>query len=181
MLDNFSKVIGAHSIKFGGTLRFNMSAWKNIGSNGSFSFNGSETGIDFADYLIGAPNSFSQGQGYTSNGRNLYFGLFGQDSWRARQNLTFNFGLRYEIATPWWEEHNEIQSLEAGLQSVVFPGSPTGWVFPGDPGIPKDAGSHPLRECGAAGWSRLLSACARGFSGQVDRWSGEQQYPRQLG
>ncbi len=102
-----------------------------------YSFNGSETGIDFADYLIGAPNSFSQGQGYTSNGRNLYFGLFGQDSWRARQNLTFNFGLRYEIATPWWEEHNEIQTLVPGLQSVVFPGSPTGWVFPGDPGIPK--------------------------------------------
>ena len=137
VLDNFSKVIGAHSIKFGGSYRFNMSAWKNIGSNGSFSFNGSETGIDFADYLIGAPNSFSQGQGYTSNGRNLYFGLFGQDSWRARPNLTFNFGLRYEIATPWWEEHNEIQSLLPGLQSVVFPGSPTGWVFPGDPGIPK--------------------------------------------
>ena len=33
-LDNFSKVIGAHSIKFGGSYRFNMSIWKNLGSNG---------------------------------------------------------------------------------------------------------------------------------------------------
>ena len=81
--------------------------------------------------------TIQQGQGYASNGRNLYFGLYGQDSWRLRSNLTVNFGLRYEIATPWWEEHNEIQTLVPGVQSLVFPGSPTGWVFPGDPGIPK--------------------------------------------
>jgi hypothetical protein len=137
VMDNFSKVIGTHNIKFGGSYRFNMSLWKNLGSNGSYSFNGNETGIDFADYLIGAPNSYSQGQGYASNGRNIYFGLFAQDSWRVRPNLTVNYGLRYEIATPWWEQHNEIQTLVPGLQSVVFPGSPTGWVFPGDPGIPK--------------------------------------------
>jgi hypothetical protein len=136
-MDNYSKIIGAHSLKFGGSYRFNMQIWKNLGSNGAYNFNGSETGIDFADYLIGAPQAYQQGQGYASNGRNLYFGLYGQDSWRLRSNLTVNFGLRYEIATPWWEEHNEIQTLVPGLQSLVFPGSPTGWVFPGDPGIPK--------------------------------------------
>ena len=32
--------------------------------------------------------------------------------------------------------HNEIQTLVPGLQSLVFPGSPVGWVFPDDPGIP---------------------------------------------
>ena len=180
-MDNYSKIIGAHNLKFGGSYRFNMQIWKNLGSNGNYGFNGSETGIDFADYLIGAPQNYSQGQGYASNGRNLYFGLYGQDSWRLRSNLTVNFGLRYEIATPWWEEHNEIQTLVPGLQSVLFPGSPTGWVFPGDPGIPKTLA--PIRYGNVA--PRLGSAYSPatrdGFLGQVDRWSREQQSSHQLG
>ena len=136
-LDNYSKVIGRHTMKFGGDARYTQQIWKNLGSNGSYNFTGSETGIDFADFLIGAPTGYSQGQGYPSNGRDLYVGGYGQDSWRVRPNFTLNYGLRYEVATPWWEQHNEIQTLVPGLQSQVFPGSPTGWVFPGDPGIPK--------------------------------------------
>jgi len=136
-LDNFSKVVGRHTMKFGGDTRYTWQIWKNLGSNGAYTFTGSETGIDFADYLIGAPTGYQQGQGFPSNGRNFYLGGYGQDSWRIRPNITLNYGLRYEIATPWWEKHNEIETLVPGLQSQVFPGSPTGWVFPGDPGIPK--------------------------------------------
>ena len=140
-LDNYSKVIGRHTMKFGGDVRYTEQIWKNLGSNGAYNFNGNETGIDFADFLIGAPNYYQQGQGYPSNGRNLYVGGYGQDSWRVRPNVTVNFGLRYEVATPWWEEHNEIQTLYPGVQSRVFPGAPEGWLFPGDavPGgvIPK--------------------------------------------
>ncbi|HZT69053.1 MAG TPA: carboxypeptidase regulatory-like domain-containing protein [Terriglobia bacterium] len=142
-MDNFSKVLGTHTIKFGGQLRFNQLTEKNLGSNGSFSFNGSETGIDFADFLIGAPNNYSQGQGFPSYGHSHYIGLFGQDSWRLRQDLTLNYGLRWDVSSPWSEEHNEIQTIVPGLQSLTFPGSPVGWVFPGDPGIAK--GLAPIR------------------------------------
>jgi hypothetical protein len=45
--------------------------------------------------------------------------------------------LRYDVSSPWWEKYNEIQTLIPGEQSVVFPGAPTGWVFPGDPGVPR--------------------------------------------
>jgi hypothetical protein len=142
-MDNFSKVLGTHTIKFGGQLRFNQLTEKNLGSNGSFSFNGSETGIDFADFLIGAPNNYSQGQGFPSYGRSHYFGLFGQDSWRVRRDLTLNYGLRWDVSSPWSEEHNELETIVPGLQSLTFPGSPLGWVFPGDPGIAK--GLAPIR------------------------------------
>jgi hypothetical protein len=135
-LDSFSKVIGTHTIKFGGQYRYNQLTEKNLGSNGSFSFNGTETGNDFADFLIGAPAGYSQGQGFPSYGREHGFSLYAQDSWRARSNLTINYGLRYEVSSPWSEEHNEIETIIPGEQSVVFPGSPTGWVFPGDPGVP---------------------------------------------
>ena len=53
-----------------------------------------------------------------------------------KSNLTFNYGLRYDVSAPWKEKYNQIQTLIPGEQSVVFPGSPTGWVFPGDPGVP---------------------------------------------
>jgi Carboxypeptidase regulatory-like domain len=143
VLDNFSKVVGTHTIKFGGQYHYNQLE-ENLSNvaNGDFFFgtgiNGgnSETGVDFVDFLLGAPSSFIQGQSYPSYGRNFYFGLFAQDSWRIKSNLTFNYGLRYDVSAPWHEKFNEIQTMVPGLQSLVFPGSPTGWVFPGDPGIP---------------------------------------------
>jgi hypothetical protein len=144
ILDNYSTVIGTHTLKFGGQYHFDQLEEDLIDnvSNGNFffgsNFNGqpSETGSDFTDFLLGAPSQFVQGQSYPSYGRNFYFGLYGQDSWRVKSNLTFNYGLRYDVSSPWKEKYNQIQTLIPGEQSVVFPGSPTGWVFPGDPHVP---------------------------------------------
>jgi hypothetical protein len=135
-IDNYRKIIGRHTISIGGQFRYNQLVEYNLGSNGDFTFDGSETGNDFADFLIGAPASYSQGQGYPSYGRSRYFGLYGQDSWRLRSNITINYGLRWDVSRPWSELHNEIETLIPGVQSLVFPGAPTGWLFPGDPGVP---------------------------------------------
>lgn len=142
VLDNFSKVVGTHTIKFGGQFHFNQLE-ENLSNvaNGNFFFGSnfsgqpSETGSDFVDFLLGAPSQYVQGQSYPSYGRSYYFALYGQDSWRVRPNLTFNVGLRYDVSTPFWEKYNEIQTIIPGEQSVVFPGSPKGWLFPGDPGV----------------------------------------------
>jgi hypothetical protein len=144
VVDNFSRAIGTHNIKFGGQFHFNQLE-ENLSNvaNGNYFFGSafsgqpSETGSDFVDFLLGAPASYVQGQSYPSYGRSFYMGLYGQDSWRAGPNLTLNFGLRYDVSSPWWEKYNEIQTLIPGEQSVVFPGSPKGWVFPGDPGVPR--------------------------------------------
>ena len=56
---------------------------------------------------------------------------------RVTPRLTLNYGLRYEVTTPWYEAQGQLETIVPGLQSKIFPGSPTGWVFPGDPGIPK--------------------------------------------
>src|SRR6202046_5399202 len=144
VVDNYSKIIGTHSLKLGGQFHIDQleeDLLDNV-SNGNFffgsNFNGqaSETGSDFADFLLGAPSQFVQGQSYPSYGRNFYFGLYAQDSWRVKSNLTFNYGLRYDVSSPWKEKFNQIQTLIPGEQSVVFPGSPLGWVFPGDPHVP---------------------------------------------
>jgi len=134
--DNFSHVIGAHTVKIGGELLFSqVNALANVQSNGTFSFFGSETGNDFADFLIGAPSFYKQGDAQAFYNRNHYGALFGQDSWRIRPNLTFNYGLRWDVIMPWYEKFNQIQTLVPGQQSVVFPGAPAGLVFPTDPGI----------------------------------------------
>jgi len=137
--DNYSRLVGTHSLTFGGSFHYTQLAEQlhNI-ENGYFFFNTtSETGVDFADFLLGAPGTFQQGQTPAANTRSYYLGAFAQDSWRARSNLTVNYGVRWDVISPWWEQHNEIETLKLGLQSVKFPNSPRGWVFPGDPGIPK--------------------------------------------
>jgi hypothetical protein len=144
IVDNYSRIVGTHTLKFGGQYHYDQLEEDLIDnvSNGNFFFGSnfsgqpSETGVDFVDFLLGAPSSYVQGQSYPSYGRNFYFGLYGQDSWRVKSNLTFNYGLRYDVSSPWKEKYNQIQTLIPGEQSVVFPGSPIGWVFPGDPGVP---------------------------------------------
>src|SRR5947199_117882 len=59
--DNFSKVVGKHTLKFGGDIRYIQVNERNTyTSNGWFTFDGGETGNDFADFLLGAPDLFNQ-------------------------------------------------------------------------------------------------------------------------
>ena len=104
--------------------------------NGSFAFNGSETGVDFADFLLGVTSSYTQGQADSFYNRNLYMSAFVQDSWKATSQLTVNYGVRWDRIRPWREKYNQLQTLVKGEQSQVFPGAPEGLVFPGDPGVP---------------------------------------------
>ena len=104
--DNFSKVLGKHTLKIGGKYSFNdfYEPMPLVGGNGFISFNGTETGIDFADFLIGAPTSFVQEGGFNVDNRRNYVGLYAQDSWRVKPNLTLNYGLRWDVIQPWYEK-----------------------------------------------------------------------------
>ena len=138
ILDNFSLVRGRHNIKFGveGTYQ-QINLHLTADNNPVFGFNGDETGIDFADFLIGAPSFFDQGVEAPLYSRNKYFGVYAEDSWRVTPQLTLNYGLREDVPEPWAANPASIETIVPGEQSLVFPGAPTGWVFPGDPGIPK--------------------------------------------
>jgi hypothetical protein len=136
--DNLSKVIGAHTVRVGGEFEYaQVNINPNAQFNGTFSFSGSETGSDFADFLVGVPSGYIQAAGTPFFLRNKYGGAFGQDSWRIRSNLTLNYGLRWDFMEPWYDKYNQIQTFVPGQQSIVYPGAPTGLVFPTDPGIPR--------------------------------------------
>src|SRR6202046_2893586 len=61
IIDNVTKVFGTHTLQFGTNLHYNQINERNYDCyNGCYGFVGSETGLDFADFLIGAPDSFVQ-------------------------------------------------------------------------------------------------------------------------
>src|SRR5580658_3153895 len=137
-LDNLSKVIGRHTVKLGGGFHYDQVNVNAIAQfNGSFLFTGSETGSDFADFLLGIPSQYNQSQLNPFYGRNKYLGLYGEDSWRVRSNLILNYGLRWDRIEPWYEKYNQIATFVPGQQSVVFPGAPAGILYPTDPGVPR--------------------------------------------
>ena len=141
IVDNFTRVIGTHTVKFGGQFHYDQIDERNLAAeNGQYGFSGNETGIDFADFLIGAPDSLTQASPQLLDSRSKYYALFGQDSWRVTQNLVFNYGLRWEASMPWYDTQNKTETIIPGKQSVKFPGAPLGYVVAGDPGVPRTLG-----------------------------------------
>jgi hypothetical protein len=135
--DNFSKVMGDHSFKFGGSVSYEqVNVNPDPTFNGSFLFAGSETGIDFADFLIGVASNYNQADSQAYYLHHKYAGAFAQDSWRIQSNLTLNYGMRYERMEWWSEKYNQIPTFIPGEQSQVYPGAPQGEVYPGDKGVP---------------------------------------------
>jgi len=138
IIDNVAKIVGTHTFQFGADVHYDQIDLNGFtAQNGQFVFTGAETGIDFADFLIGAPSTFIQGSPDIEHTRSKYYGLYAQDSWRARPTFTLNYGLRWEASTPWYDTRNMIETLIVGEQSQVFPTAPTGLVVPGDPGVPR--------------------------------------------
>lgn len=159
--DNFSKIVGNHTLKFGADFRqFQVNMRWRYEMNGTFGFAGQETGNDFADYLLGAPDSFIQASAADLDARSKYFGVYAQDSYKLRPNLTLNYGLRWEFSQPWSDKYNRLQAFVPGKQSQRFPDSPLGWVFSGDPGIPPSLGPTDYLNFGP----RLGIAYSPGFS-----------------
>ncbi|MGE5647549.1 MAG: carboxypeptidase regulatory-like domain-containing protein [Acidobacteriota bacterium] len=162
--DGFSKIWGRHNFKFGGEARYLQINERNICSpTGNFDFDGSETGSDVADFLLGAPVQYTQCSMQFLDSRSHYGGAYGQDSIRLRPNLTLNLGLRWEFSQPWYDTQGKIETIVPGLQSTQFPTAPLGWVVPGDPGIPKTLAPTDYKNLGP----RVGIAYSPGFSDGV--------------
>ena len=135
--DTVSKIIGAHSLSFGGDYRYyQLNVRNECGPNGYFQFSGNETNSDVSDYYIGAPGAFVQCSIQLLDNRTRYGALFVADTWKATPQLTVNLGLRWDVARPWSDVFGRLTTPEPGVQSTKFPNSPPGNVVPGDPGVP---------------------------------------------
>ena len=129
---------GRHQYKFGGGYQYDqINVLQGIATNGFFVFATFPVNNSFASFMFGQPVVFLQGGGNFYRGlRGQGFNLYGQDTWKVSSHLTVNYGLRYEVPSPYTEIHNYQNLWIPGRQSVVFPSAPAGLVYPGDPGVP---------------------------------------------
>jgi hypothetical protein len=140
-IDHASYTVGAHAIKFGGELHrdgVNGGAFGN--ARGSITFLGGvaltagagSTALE--DFFAGDPFKASVQVGDPRRDiHNWAYGLFVQDDWRVKKNLTINYGLRYEFSTVMKEAHNLLGNfdpnsttglIQAGINGVSGPYNP---------------------------------------------------------
>jgi hypothetical protein len=92
-LQNYTSVIhGNHTVKFGARLRdVRDSNESTAGFNGNFTF------PTIADFKAGTPAQLTITQGSPSAEVSAFdAGLYVQDDWRLRSNVTFSYGMRFE-------------------------------------------------------------------------------------
>jgi hypothetical protein len=129
--DNFSKIIGNHSLKFGGDVRYQMfDQLLYFDVNGDMQFLSSPNGpvgndLGFSDaypnYLLGIGNSYFQGSAQHELVRSTSLYLFAQDSWKIKPNVTLNYGIRWEMNTPLTDIGKKVQTFRAGETSSIYP------------------------------------------------------------
>lgn len=106
--DTLSWVHGNHTFKFGADIRtietisplgfFGADNYGTFGYTTSGSAVGNFTGVDFADFLLGIPNSTGYDVVQQDNdGKTVDYHAFAQDQWKATHRLTLIYGLRYEL------------------------------------------------------------------------------------
>ncbi|HWG57446.1 MAG TPA: carboxypeptidase-like regulatory domain-containing protein [Candidatus Acidoferrales bacterium] len=150
--DQLRWIHGKHSMQFGGEVRrIQLNFDSDPSPRGDFAFTGLltaqpgasggtqqtlGTGYDFADFLLGLPQTASAQYGVTNGvpNPNVYlrswgFAAFAQDDWRVTKRFTVLYGLRYELATPATELFGHLADLEfnPGVTSVAV-------VTPGESG-----------------------------------------------
>ena len=124
-VDTVSWVKGAHLFRFGGEFtRVNLDKlfpqvfngelfFTNTSSNGPL---GAAPTTDFQNFLLGAPQfSFGGGGVYNHQYRTNNYGIFAQDDWKIRHDLTLNLGIRTEIFGGFRDNLCHIGNLDPSL------------------------------------------------------------------
>ena len=121
--DDVSWARGRHQIKMGGgwLLYKKVQDWfKN--TQGNYTFNGSFTGNDFADYLLGyAQNYTEDALKESGHWNNVSWALYVQDNWRVNNRLTLNLGLRWDGIPHTYEASNQMANFYPGLYDTSTP------------------------------------------------------------
>lgn len=123
LYDDAFLVRGKHSLRFGfATEYIQDNILASSDANGVVTFDNLQTFLS-----NGAPHNFNAAIPASITERQLrqhIYGVYIQDDWRARANLTINAGLRYEIATVPTETHGKLSTLRNVTDAQPHLGSP---------------------------------------------------------
>ena len=140
--DDVSWVRGRHQLGFGVTTSHWTSATEdNARAAGDFNFNGQTTGLALADFLVGQASLVRHGAPGILNMNQWYVGAYGQDTWRVKDRVTLNMGVRWE---PYFGQNVNngaianfvLDNFRQGIKTKRFANAPAGLIYPGDPGFP---------------------------------------------
>jgi outer membrane receptor protein involved in Fe transport len=140
--DVVSSTHGKHTLSFGGEAnRENDAQQTTLNDYGVFQFTAhtntaNRSSAAITDFLFGSPNTMGQDVPVYANANYFNYGVFFQDDWRVRPNLTLNLGVRYDIQTTPTDTQLMTMNYVPGAQSTVSPSLPKGILIPGDPGVP---------------------------------------------
>jgi hypothetical protein len=109
--ESLMKIMGAHTIKFGGDARNMFNNQSNPPGFATFNFNVNETrsnplvataaqGDGLASMLLGYPGSLSSTYANQPAQGQRYYAVFVHDDWRVSKRLTLNMGLRWDYESP---------------------------------------------------------------------------------
>ena len=132
LYDNVAWRIGRHAFKFGGEL-FNMqyNRFESPSTLGDFQFTSGfttrgarndGTGDPLASFMLGLPAIASRAVGPSRiDGRQWTYSFYAQDDFNLTPRLTLNLGVRYELAPPMWDKHQQMSSID--YRNVPNPGA----------------------------------------------------------
>jgi len=137
LTDTVTKVFGKHTLAAGADI-FHRHYFEYYGGsvNPAIGFNGSYTGNIQSDFLLGYSTGVSQGSGELGSTNGWMLGLYVQDQFKFRPNLTLNYGLRWDPNFSPTIEGNRGAAFVPGAQSTRFPNAPANLLFAGEQGIP---------------------------------------------
>jgi hypothetical protein len=132
--DTLTWVKGKHILKFGGEYNRwqDNQAWANIDA-GDYDFSGifttdpnpldlSPTGLGYADFLLGLPDSWGVSMSPETGLRAWNAQAFAQDDYKITPHLTLNVGVRYQIQSGWSEIHNRFANFDPNLTNPATGG-----------------------------------------------------------
>ncbi|HTX74602.1 MAG TPA: carboxypeptidase-like regulatory domain-containing protein [Terracidiphilus sp.] len=146
--DNFTKIVGNHSFMLGAhTERFSVDNPFYARNSGAFGFGGTgeySSGDPLLDFLVAVPDSYNQGTGALINAQAWETYAYAQDNWKISNSFTFNYGIGYDIQTPFANKQyggEAVICFQPGEQSKIFPTAQPGLTYPGDAGCNSQGGA----------------------------------------
>ncbi len=127
--DIVTLIHGKHTIKVGGEfdkLYQNYTSWGDIDS-GHFEFNGSVTGVPYADFLAGDVYGWYVYEADPTSAHMKSGALFASDDFKVSQRLTLNLGLRWQMQSGWGVSNN----LFGNYDPVIPDPTQYGGAYPG--------------------------------------------------
>ena len=103
--DNFSKIFGNHTLKFGVSYeQFGVSNPYFANNNGNYGFSGTgvySSGDPILDFVLGIPDSYQQASGSVIQAISHEYYAYAQDSWKVSNDLTVNYGIAWDTEAPY--------------------------------------------------------------------------------